>query len=790
MRIFQVVSEVDDRSIAVDGEGKSEGDQIDDAYDGWVFSEDFWRIDDDFTHSGSSATSPYAEKNQDRWGTYTIPVTHWSDKGEVFAYMMMPNVDTDIDVTYIYFYLYDSTGTNYVVIRVIVRKKAGEEETEILIQSNYGVGWVNESAFPTREIWTPGTWYGIRFTAEITNRTFSVYQDKGNTGTWELLDTHELSTAFTSPWKTMRFQTFASAGKETDWAYETLFVDDYTFIPGPTTGNEITPAPISASCSKKMQGRGRFGAVHRDFELANYATTKDYVWIPIEVWKNDLSVKLGEYFNPRPRYRRNSYILGGPEAFGVLSQVNCDYNGILAAGEATAIGADTMTDDEAAFTAALIDKICMFTDKLSPSIDIDYPSQDADTDHFLVIDDSILDPWQETGDNTDLDHSDDIWYVRSEVDDDYYLILKFAVTNGASATAFDFTLNSFNERWTTAAEIHIYDFTNTVWRKVSDLECNAIWATYNMSDADIPAGVISDYYSGDSPPEFHVKIIAGIVAGSVTTTTRTSFAQLKTTYSTVFAAEQNNYVIDARTATELTFTGQTPQDDGLEANDRYVVGDFLHNIINHISARVAETNLTLEYDTSTNADAADYRTSTVANILNSFAKMDGRRSWQAIGWTAQSLSSYTSTGLTLTDADLIVNNDMEDWDIIRDGTEMRRHQLVVGNGTFAEGTQTPAYPCPQSFLLSSNLLSSQLAANTRMVSLLADNQSPKDILVCTVDYDNNDDVDFSVLDVGKTINVNLFSGTFTITNGLIISQEFNDGGANGHLLCTIEVETI
>lgn len=793
MRIFNVYNGDDLGPTGVwTFEGKNDGNQVHDEYTDWSNDgADFWRISNDFARNGSLSSTVKVVEDTTYTAYYDIPADDQSKKLTLEWFIYFPDDLIAAGNRLGFRHTFRINGIRIAEFWNQLDKPVGNNRW-IGIISAYSISGGFEGQDSDTGNLTVGEWNGFRMIADLGKKTLEIYHDRGDSGTWVLKNSMSWTSSINEPFDRMDFTSDGNEYGAGTYAYEKFFIDDLSIEPGSRTGDEITPAPLTAKCSKKMEGRGMFSASIHDFELANYATTKLLVWPPIEVWSNDLAVKLGEYFCPKPRYRYNSYLLAGPEALGVLHGVSSGYNGILAQGEATAIGADTLTDSNAAFTAALLAKICMFTDKVSPSIEVDYPV--ASSDHHLVSDDNPLDPLSESGANTDLDTVDGIWSVRADVPDNaFYLKLVYEVTNGATATAFNYQLNSFNSRWTVGndAEIHIYDFTNTQWRKVADLECDNKWVTYYMDESDIPAGVISDYYSGDTPPEFHVKILSGVKTGYICDM-QTSFAELKTTYSTLFAAEQNNYTVDIQTATQLDFTDQTPQADGPAAGDRYVIGDLLHNIVPLMSKRAIETNLTLDYGTSTKADAADYRTSMIGDILSSFAKMDNRRYWQQIGWVAQSLAtgSLVSTGLTLTEADLVVNNDMEKWEIGRDGTEMRRHQMVVGNGNFAEEFQTPTFPCPLSDLYTSNLISSQVIAKAHADSRLARYQGPKDIFECTVDHNNIAGTDYTSIDNGKTININLYSGTFTITNGMIISIENDDSGANGHLLRTMQVETI
>ena len=233
----------------------------------------------------------------------------------------------------------------------------------------------------------------------------------------------------------------------------------------------------------------------------------------------------------------------------------------------------------------------------------------------------------------------------------------FPVVEGASAVALTLTIKAyFQKRTVDEPVIQIYDFDSATCRtvKIITSDFGDQYYTWVFTDADIPAGVISDYHSGDSPPEFHVKLSSGTSPGvPALIYVRTSNVELKTTFSSLFSAELSNYVVDITTGTRLSFTGQTPLADGVAVDDVYKVGDFLHTILTNIFANAFNTSLTLDYDDSTRADSQDFRTDKVGSVLAKYAALEGRKYWQKLGWIVQSKSSYEHTGITITEINFV-----------------------------------------------------------------------------------------------------------------------------------------
>lgn len=788
MRLFEVITKSEDLNTSFDMEDKTNQADLAAAYTQLTPpGTTSIRIEDTNARNGTGSASGAGSSAGDYIYVYTLLNKEKNFPMELsfFSWWNGFNLTPAAGESISFSVTLYTDATHYVRNVIGYEGEPGSGQKRYGISGSWRWGGSNDSHTYVSGVHS-SAWRGIKVILEA-DGTIKWFGDNG-AGSWTLFATDSLGETFTPVYLHIEL----GVGADTVFPYDSAYIDDVIFTPGPQTGDEITGV-IGASCSKALKGEGMFSAKVRDKELATYATYKNKIWTGFEVYKNDLSMKLGEYFCIRPEFRYNSALFQGPEAVRILDHIATNYNGLLATGIVTALADDYIDDNKAAFTDALLTKIILFNDVVAPNIETAYPN--SDSNHYKTLDDNLATPFAETGDETKLDTDTtgptNYWsfvYESSADNDTFYHKLVFPVVEGAAAVAFSLTLKAFLEvaSSTFEPEIYIYDFTNTVWRLLSEWEFRGQYYTYNFTDADIPAGVISDYYSGDATPEFHIKITSGETVTNVEQLRIiTSFTELKTTFSTLFAAETTNYIIDSRTGTRLIATGQTPLADGVAVDDTYKVGDYLHTIMQNIFANGYNTSLTLDYDDSTRADAQDYRTDTIGSVLIKYAELEEREYWQQKGWRVQCKSSYESTGITITENHCVVDKDMEKWVITRDGSEMVRHVQVVGNGVFLEGFQNPTYATPQTFLHTDKRISSAVIASEWATTLLSKYSDVLESITLTVDYDDGND--WTEVDVGKTINVNLFSGTFQLTNALITKVAYADQ-ADGNLQATLTIE--
>lgn len=782
-------------------EGKSDGDDMTTAYSEWAGAGNLWRVEDTPARSGSRSSSV---RNAGATDTYTRTLTsdessaesidfsfyyYWDGVGNSLfnTFMSLGISTTDVMIIWIQTQVFTGTPKYRIFFDM---NKSGGSDTQAAYKGQLGgsieANFIN---YPS------SAWRGLKIIWLQVQKKVEVYADEDNSDVWTLVHT-ETWPDQQSPTNTLMRSSSSTRG------FDSFYYDDILFdahLSSETT--ELSSLSV-VECSKRLEGAGAFLAVKPDFEMATFATLKNYIWTTIEVWNNELTKKLGEYYGIFLSIQRNAVTFRGPEALKVLDKVGSRYNGVLASGEVTGTGGagtPTIDDINAAFTAALVTKICTFQDVSGPNTETAYP--DSASDHYNEADDLAANLILEISDYTSLATENttgwEAWYNKTVAGEFFYLQLEYQVTNGASAVAFTYRIHLETAaviNLDTAPSFWLYDFTNTTWRKVADLDqlANGFRQLfeYTITDADIPAGVIADYFSGDSPPEFHVKVKSGEDSTDATQELliRCNFAELIITYSTEYGAGLTQYTIDARTATQLTFTDQTPEDDGVAVGDPYKVGDFAHTELTNAFAPAAMANLTLDIDSTTIADASDFRTAMVGDVLRSIAKLLDRRYWQQIGWTVQLKDSanYLSTGLTLGDNDLEVNQDMQKWTYEVDGNQLVRHVQVLGNGVFAEGFQNLTYPSPFSKIVNENRIASQATANKRVTNELARFNVPAVKFICTVDMDV---VANHVIDIGKTISVDVFSSAIQLTNALITDVEYEQEG-NGKLLCTVTIEVI
>lgn len=793
MRLFRT-TQPGDQTVTFDMEGRSDHAEIDDEYLYWDFDgNNFWRVEaGELPHNGNDSSSVLAVGGGvSRHAVYSIPSQAQSRKATLSAYMANRVLTYDPGFANFHkFELQDSDGTriahfqfkvfrnvpNTYLVRIVSRwPDGGTDETDL------------DLTLPVETYW------GLRMVLDMDAKTVSFYHDVDDDGNWALVNTGTWTSDISGNIDKLLVEVHP---RDNERGYANFYIDDLILEPGPITAEEITGVEVS-ECSKRFQGQGAVSALIDDYENANFSDFEDMGWTDIEVWSNDLTFKCGEYTLIEPNILRNQVRLSGPEMLRTLDRMGARVNTIEAAGEVTAVGAATIDDSNASFSG-LTNKICLFADAVGPSVETAYPA--AGSNHYKTSDDNPATPFGEGNTFADLSTQGTRWiftYKSTANNDTFYIQLEIATTNGGSATAFEVTLQSkiYGPSAGDESEVWIYDFTNVTWRSLGNWTSLALagWLSpvieFHFTEADIPVGVIADYFSGDPSPEFHIKVSSG------ETTTVSEFlkmefdiAELKVTHTTTYVAATTNYTIDALTPTQLTFTDQTPLADGVAIGDRYKVGDFIHNVMTSAFQNAYLAGLTLLVDTTTQADAQDFRTSYIGDIIKRYERILKRESFQAKGFIVKLLdpSNYESTGLSLTHADF-VNNPGEEWVYNPSARDVIRHAQVLGDGVFAEGFQTPVLPSPQSLIISDTRVSSQVTANDIIANILSQNQDKRKFLWFTLDL--YDGTDYTELDIGKTINVNIYSGLLNITGGLIREMFFKDQ-PNGHLFCRMLVEDI
>jgi len=630
---------------------------------------------------------------------------------------------------------------------------------------------------------------GIRL--QVTPEGYIIWMDDADTGNWVLLAQDTWSNTNTMGNLDI-FRWYAEYGTGRETAFDDITVYRLQTI----AAAEIICAEIP-TCSKRINGGGALVTLVDDFEYASYNTNKEFIWVPVEVWTDNLGRILWEGYIVDVITDFKQVILIGIEGIGTLFEIEAAYNGILAEGEVTAVGANYIDDSKAAFTDDLLTKFAVFTDVAGPSTETIYPG--AGSLWQKVADGNTVTPSAEFYTRIEAGDDDEVtyWYAR-HTPEQIYCYLEFTVPNEDNSTALDFYLSlsfSASINYTQHGngvdpQLWIYDDNGTAWEKIQDIEWDpetGTRVTLNLTQANLD-GAISNYFDGS-----HV-LKMRIHSGTPTDFGGTPYdysilvkeVYVKNTYSTLFAAQGEKYEIDVTTGTRLTFTGQTPQSDGVGQADRYKVGDYLHNILTEIWNI---TDLTLDVDTTTIVDAADFTSAYIGDVLNNYVKYMDRYYWHKYGWTVQCKSSYIDSGINLTENDIDNYHLPGAWSFSRSGRNMINKIRILGSGVAVVETTSPSYQTPLNRVVTDNRISTDAMATSAASSILARDDAPAEHLNCKLDCGVNAE-NYTTLDIGTTLDVNLGSGSGPqITAGLLIELDYIQP-AGTHLMAEIVVKVI
>lgn len=612
-------------------------------------------------------------------------------------------------------------------------------------------------------------WFGLK--ANFTSYGYTLSVAVGTTGAWVVQA--EGAWANTGTMGNLNILRLGSPNTSAD---SKIYFDDVLVYELETnTGKEITGI-TSINCSKSIYGSGGLLAVVHDEALANFATYKAYQWGQFEVWTNNLEKKIWEgYITDVTMRPRNHITLQGMETIRALENTFCEYSTLLAEGEVTTVGADYIDDINASFTADLVGKLCTFTDTVGPTIELDYPNsssacKQADRATAITL------TWEQgsyaslastTGGGFGLTE----WNTRADTNsDNYCMILEFTVANAASCEDFEFNVIcdfAIWDEYTTKPSLYLYEKDGDVWEDMGDFEGNLIPFKFKHSD-DCADADQTHYFDGTT---IKIAIHAGVYASDHSTDEEINccFAECKNTYSSVFAAKETVYTIDALDSNTLTFTGQTPDTDGVAAADRYKVGDLLHTNMGNIWSESNITVLSLDYETSTIPEASDTTTNYILDVLNNYARKEGRYYWQSIGYVVKSLSTIPTSGLTVYDKDILTlpNGDWDDGFYKFNCRKLFKGVKVSGDGVFAEGSQALSYPSPLGLLYTDSQIGTQRTAEKAVANLLTKHSTSDILIQIKINIDDGTNK-YGGLDVGVSIDLTFTDGNWTdITAGFI-----------------------
>jgi hypothetical protein len=534
-----------------------------------------------------------------------------------------------------------------------------------------------------------------------------------------------------------------------------------------------------------------FHAVHReiggnsvllcevhDKENTGFSTLNEYLWSKVIVTNNANDKVLWEGFIDTIIASPGKTLLGAIDAVKALDHIHCRHSSIISSGTVTAL-ADAYIEDSAASFAdgTHLNEAVFFTDMSGLDEEVKYPNADSSIEGA---------PSNTIGLWSNMDDGGRDSYGFSDEDDDpnQHIIMNFLVPNHATSTRIDiiFTLRSAQGKYypneNERPRIFVYNDTGAAWAfDTADIEGDLSYIHEWSESNDVYVcqtsiiDNISDYFDGAG--NLKVKLTAGHPQtsspdlGYSIITVR--MAELTNTYSATFGSKSKVYTIDVvDSATKITFTGQTPDADGVDIGDTYRVGSVLDTIAGEIWRRAIFNSVDLDFDSTTIPDATDYYSSYVGPVLASFAHRLNRYLWHAIDWTVKCKSSYTAC---TDDASTIIDTDVIDWIWHRSGKTMRPTAVVYGANVRAKFFDYEIkYPCPYTEVRSDVNITTQASAYNYAVSIVGKHTAPEDRLTFLLNYD--DGADYDDMDLGKTIGISIASGSINPTTPLIHSMDW------------------
>lgn len=566
--------------------------------------------------------------------------------------------------------------------------------------------------------------------------------------------------------------------------------------------------------TKAFGGGGVAQFSRRDFENSGIANWQGLLWETVEIRKNDGSTVLWEGYITNVTIDRNSVIFTAIEGLRALDMVPAEYTSIEHQGKISSISGDVITDRWASYTNdELIGLLLHFTDSAGSAQETVWPH--ADTAF-------IGSPDVTSGTHADLVAAGSTGMYCTDGDatspggaDTFGLEIVWLVPEFADSTRVEIHLmrqgHSYyyypdmitNARIYTQTSEHplitIYNDTTSTWESASDnvtgigriaapfgtLGLHIITITQNIGLYFDVAGVIKlrivdgDPQANYSKPAAPKRYYIGA-----------RFAALYNTYEPVFQAEDITFTITDNTATTITLDSSA-EDAGVGVNDTYTIGGTMSDILPAAFESAGITAaMTLDMDSTSLSDATDYRFAYIGDMITNFAGKLGRRAWQQTGWVIKLKTSanYVDTGIDLTEANLDVRLNSTGWQYSADGNGTVRKVIVSGGGGSAEAYSGTSYDTIQGLIINDATVTDQTSARARAAAEASYRAGPVVTFRCTLDCDSGI-TSIANLDIGKLIDINLFSSAVVISQGLIteVSYEQNKGG---HLLARITVEVV
>jgi hypothetical protein len=529
---------------------------------------------------------------------------------------------------------------------------------------------------------------------------------------------------------------------------------------------------------REIGGNSVLVAEIRSKENVGFSTISEYLWCPVFVTNNAADKTLWEGWIDTIIQSEGRALISAIDGVRLLDHMHCRHSSIISMGTVTSLADDYIEDTDASFTDGThLNKAVFFTDISGLDDEVVYPNATSSIEGAPT---GVIGLWSDMDDsgNTSFGFTDE------DDDDNQHIIVNWLVPNHATSTRVELDLlircgmgkyyPNENER----PRIYIYDDNGAAWITASaDIEGNLSYM-HEMSDANnwfrITTQIvdnISNYFDGAG--NLKMKINAGHPQTSSPdlgySYIAVFIAECTNIYSALFGSEQTVYTIDTvNSATKITFTGQTPDADGVDVGDTYRVGSIISTVAGEIWRRSMFNPLDLDFDVTTIPDSSDYYGTYIGPVFAGFADRLGRYLWHSIGWTISCKSSYTAC---TDDASTIVDADVLDWTWHRSGKSQRPSAVVYGGNVRAKFSDwEQKFPCPYTEVRTSQNITTQAAAYNYAVKLVSKYSAPEDRLRFVLNYD--DGADYDDMDLGKTIGISILSGDINPTTPLIHSMDW------------------
>lgn len=545
-------------------------------------------------------------------------------------------------------------------------------------------------------------------------------------------------------------------------------------------GSEITD--LTFHTVRKLLGTGgTMFATKRNRSLANLNNQLRNYMERVEVRKNDGSTVIWEGVLSDVTAKYNRILFFGEEILRTLDKIQCDYNGLIAQGVVTGVGANYIDDAKKTWAAAIIGKFAMFSNLSSDRTEeVIWPNSDTDFYH----DGSADDPADtETGTYADIAIGgfDDFMEIYDDDNQglDYYGIeVSWTVPNQATSRRITIELNMQFPMWlayTTTPKIEIYDFNGSVWKVADDSDITGL-GRLGSSEAD--AAFRSSWYHVieidsnidhffDGSNKCKIRIYCGQCSAIYRPEkVKLYLAKLINDYSADFSAQNVAYEIDAVSGSRLTFTGQTPESDGIQVGDGYRVGESLDGILDEIWRNAMIHWVNIDFDATTQIECENYKNHPIGTLIRDYAERLDREVWQAIGWDIKCKSSYTSTGINLDETSFQPGISYQ----VDGSQQVAKVGVQSMNVYYTTPISTLKYFTMSSLGIGWWRFGTVSIGYIASTPLKAHFKNPRYVFAGRLDLD--DGTNYSALDIGKTVNIDIDTSTIVVTNGLVIDLSY------------------